>query len=404
MGEYMTRVLTNLLISKPLIKGRYYDTTKGLQLYVKANGKKYWVFRYSLNGRRHDIGLGPYPEISLSSARDQAIEFRGLLLKGGEPLKSKMVDQQSMQKAPSFKQFAEEYITQNEGEWRNKKHIDQWRNTLRDYVYPVIGDKELDNINTNDVFNVLKPIWNTKTETATRIRGRIERILSAATTLQLREGYNPACWKGHLENILPKLKKSRRVKHHAAMPHIQIQDFVKQLRDKECISALALEFLILTAARTGEVIYAKWSEIHGDIWIIPAQRMKAEKEHRVPLTSRCLAILNIAKSIFGESEYLFHITGRPLSNMAMSNLLKRLHPTYTVHGFRSTFREWVSEETEMPGDLAEMALAHTIENKTEASYRRGDILNRRRFMMDSWLQYCENGAISYRAIDMRRAA
>lgn len=405
MGEFiMAKNLTNQLVSKPLSQGRYFDTTKGFHLYVKKDGKKYWVFRYSINGNRHDLGLGPYPDISLATARAKAIEFRGMLLKGQEPAKGKCRKNQAAPKAITFKDFACDFIATNEAQWKNKKHADQWRNTLRDYVYPVIGDRSLDSINTNDVLDILNPIWGSKTETATRIRGRVERILSAAITRQLRAGPNPASWKGHLENILPKLKKSRRVKHHAAMPRHQIKGFIEQLREKECISALALEFLILTASRTNEVQFAKWSEIYEDVWIIPAARMKAEREHRVPLSARCINILKIAKSVFGESEYLFHRSGRPLSNMAMAKLLKRIHPQYTVHGFRSTFRDWVSEETEVSGELAEMALAHSIGNRVEASYRRGDMMARRRFLMDSWLQYCENGAVSYQVIDMRRAA
>ena len=400
----MGRGLTNLLVSKVLDGGRYYDTTRGLHLYVKNNGKKYWVFRYCLRGHRHDIGLGPFPEIPLSAARSRAIELRGAILRGEDPIKRIDPSKEGKPTVPTFFEFAEEYIALNQDEWKNKKHIDQWRNTLRDYVYPFIGAKSLDAINTIDLLDVLTPIWKSKTETATRIRGRIERILSAAITRQLRDGPNPASWRGHLENLLPKIKKSRRVKHHAAMPRQQVREFIQKLRGKDCISALALEFLILTSVRTSEALYAKWSEIQEDVWVIPAQRMKAEKEHRVPLTSRCMTILNLAKSLAGESEFIFHKNGRPLSNMAMANVLKRIHPEYTVHGFRSTFRDWVSEETEYSGELAEMALAHTIGNRVESSYRRGDLLNRRRFMMDSWLQYCENGTFNYGAIEIRRAA
>jgi integrase len=347
--------------------------------------------------------LGPFPEITLSAARSRAIDLRGAILRGEDPIKRIDPSKEDKPIVPTFFEFAEDYITQNQDEWKNKKHIDQWRNTLRDYVYPLIGSKLLDEINTDDLLNVLRPIWKSKTETATRIRGRIERILSAATSRQLRYGPNPASWRGHLDNLLPTIKKSRRVKHHAAMPHHLVKEFIRKLREKDCISALALEFLILTSVRTSEALYAKWSEINEDVWVIPEGRMKAEKEHRVPLTSRCLTILNLAKSLAGESEFIFHKNGRPLSNMAMANVLKRIHPEYTVHGFRSTFRDWVSEETEYSGELAEMALAHTIGNRVESAYRRGDLLNRRRFMMDSWLQYCENGTLSCEAIGIRRA-
>lgn len=400
----MAQSLTNQFVSKPLTCGRYFDTTIGLHLYVKKNGRKYWIYRYCINGKRHDLGMGPYPGIPLSEARARANEYRGLILRGQEPLKLKHSNYQVTPKQISFKEFADDFVATNKSQWKNKKHTAQWSNTLRDYVYPHIGTKDLESINTEDILNILSPIWDTKTETAIRIRGRIERILSAAITRGLRKSPNPAIWKGHLQNILPRIKKLSRIKHHPAMPYPQIKSFIQLLRDKECVSALALEFLILTGARTSEVLFAKWSEIDEDVWIIPAERMKAEREHRVPLSSRCLAIIKVSKSLYGESQFIFHRNRKPLSNMAMANLLKRSHPGCTVHGFRSSFRDWVSEETEFSGELAEMALAHSIGSRVESAYRRGDLLNRRRILMDSWQQYCENGTISYQAIDMRRAA
>jgi integrase len=382
----MAQQLTHAFISKPLKPGRYFDTTKGLHLLVKDNGRKYWICRFTWEHKRHERSFGPYPEVTLAEAREEALRLRQAIRRGENPLAKTQIE--ATPSKPTFSTFASEFIRIHAPQWKNEKHIDQWHNTLRDYAFPIIGETPMDQITTEQILKILNPIWAEKTETASRLRGRIERVLGAATAQQLRSGLNPAQWRGHLEYTLPAPKRVKRVTHHPALPYRMLHYVICALQEKDCSSALALEFLILTAARTGEVRFAKWSEIQDNLWIIPSERMKAKKEHRVPLTARCLEILAIARSVLGDADYLFHRNGRPLSNVAMANLLERIAPGYTVHGFRSTFRDWVAEETEHPRDVAEMALAHKIENPVEASYRRGDLLNRRRRLMEDWADYC----------------
>lgn len=386
----MGRSLTHATISRYLNPGRYFDSTQGLHLYVKSTGRKSWVFRYTKSGKRRDLGLGPYPAITLSEARDRALELRRAILNGTDPFAAKQMKKQEGQpQAPvTFADFAEEFITLNEPQWQNLKHIAQWRYSLREFAYPVIGRKTLPEIDTNDLLSILAPIWKTKTETASRLRGRIERVIAAAITRGLRSGPNPAIWRGHLDTVLPKASRIKRVKHHAALPHRDLPALIAEIHSRECASALALEFLILTAARSGEVRYSKWGEIQGDLWVIPAERTKMRREHRVPLCDRAQLILKLAIAQLGQENYIFHRSGKPLSNVAMSHLLERLRPGYTVHGFRSTFRDWVSEDTDHSGEVAEMALAHQIENRVEAAYRRGDLLTRRRRLMDDWEKHC----------------
>lgn len=398
----MPQTLTHAFISKPLAPRRYFDTTRGLHLFVKRSGRKYWVFRYTTFGKRHDLGLGPYPDISLSEAREAAMKARMAIRKGEDPMRT---DQPTViPTAPLFRDFAEEFISMNEAQWRNPKHVDQWRNTLRDYAYPVIGNLPVERVTTDHILTILRPLWNTKTETASRLRGRIERVLGSATARGLRTGMNPAQWRGHLEHTLPPPKRIKRVQHHAALPYNLVNKVVMALRDKECVSALALEFLILTAARSGEIRFASWKEIQGELWVIPADRMKAKREHKVPLNLRCQQILDIARKLPGSSNFIFHRNGQPLSNVAMPKLLEGIAPGCTVHGFRSTFRDWIAEETEHSGDVAEMALAHKIANAVEASYRRGDLLQRRRTLMDDWERYCASASKPKIITIERRAA
>ncbi|MDN4016191.1 tyrosine-type recombinase/integrase [Zwartia panacis] len=382
----MPSTLTHTHLSRSLQAGRYFDTTPHLHLLVKANGAKYWVYRFVDHGKRRDLGLGRYPQTTIAEARTKANDFN-LRLSRGEPLR---IVEPSPPQAIIFRDFAQQYIEIHQAEWRNEKHTSQWLNTLEAYAYPVIGDLPLSQINTEHILTILQPIWLTKTETARRLRGRIERILAASTTRQLRSGVNPAAWRGHLDTLLPRPSRIQRVVHHAAAHYRHMHSIILAIREKVCVSAFALEFLILTAARTREVLGAKWSEIQGDVWVIPANRMKAYREHRVPLSQRCLEVLSMAKYHLGESEYIFHNDGRQLSNMAMSNLLKGIDRHCTVHGFRSTFRDWVAEETSFSGELAEMALAHTIRNQVEAAYRRGDLLQRRRVLMEDWSSFLSN--------------
>lgn len=382
----MKKPLNYAFISKELPPGRHFDTTTGLHLYVKAGGRKYWIYRYTYNKRAGEKCLGSFPEMSLSDARALATQLRASIKKGILPTKKEVACELKIE--PTFREIATDFIETHRPKWKNAKHADQWTNTLRDYAYPIIGNLPVNQITLEHILCILKPIWSKKTETASRLRGRIESILGAATVLGLRAGINPAQWRGHLEHILPAPRGLKKVKHHPALPYKDIHSFIAELHKKDCISALALEFLILTGVRTSEVLGATWSEITEDVWIIPASRMKAKLEHRVPLTQRCIEILTIVRSVYGANEFIFHKNHRRMSMAAMSSLLLRMAPEYTVHGFRSTFRDWIANETEHAGEVAEMALAHKVANSVEASYRRGNLLARRRRLMEDWEMYC----------------
>ena len=388
----MATQLTYAKISKISKPGRYFDGGSGLHLLVKKTGNKYWVFRFKRFGKRQDMSLGVFPRVALAEARKAALQARVMLDDGTNPLAqrtpAKAIRPGTLPEISNFKKFALEYVQSKRPEWRNTKHAEQWIFTLSEYAFPAIGDKALDQIETEDVLKILQPIWTKKTETASRLRGRIERILSAATTRKLRTGVNPALWRGHLDTLLPQPKKVARVKHHPALDFSEIPQFIEQLQGREAIAALALEFAILTAARTSEVTKAKRTEISGNVWIVPAERMKAGRTHRVPLTDRALAILEKAHSQDPESEYLFSRDSKPLSNMGMLTLLKRMKYDVTVHGFRSSFRDWAAERAAYSHEVCEMALAHTIGNKAEAAYRRGDLLEARRKLMVDWEAYC----------------
>jgi integrase len=375
--------------------GRYTDSlTKGLQMLYKPSETKYWLLRFAFNGKRHELGIGPFPEIKPKEARQIAQEARTLIAKGENPLTSKLAQKAQIKalerKKITFRDFALTCVADKQSEWSSDKHAAQWTYSLEKFAFPVIGEMALDEIETDDILKILTPIWKSKTETASRLRGRLEWILAAACTRKLRNGMNPALWRGHLQTILPAPKKMMEVRHHPALPYRALPEFLALLRNIDSVTALALEFTILNASRTGEILGGLRSEIDGDIWTISANRMKARKEHRVPLTGRSLEILAIAKGIDRNSPYLFSRNGKPLSNMAMPMLLRRLNSNVTVHGFRSTFRDWVSEETSHSPEAAEMALAHTIKNKVEAAYRRKDLLERRRILMQDWLDFCNS--------------
>ncbi len=384
--------------------GRYADGG-GLQLLVKDSGARSWVYRYRFNGKDRDIGLGTAGEygISLAKARDLAAELRVKVKAGIDPLaerQQKAAETLAATRAAqiagiSFKDVAEAHIAANETGWRNQKHRQQWRNTLTGYVYPVIGDLPVAAIDTAHVLKILEPIWRDKPETASRIRGRIETILDAAKARGYREGENPARWRGHIAQILPARPRLTRG-HHKAMPYAALPAFIAKLRARRATAALALEFAILTATRTSEVLGATWAEIdlNDGIWTIPADRMKAGKEHRVPLSPRALEVLAAAHPL--ANDYLFPSDkGGKLSAMAMSMLLRRMGQECTVHGFRSTFRDWAAEQTSHTHDVCEMALAHVISNKSEASYRRGDLVEKRRALMEEWAGYSENSTSVY---------
>ena len=391
----MKNTLTDLFIKNVSKAGRYTDSeTKGLNLQVKPSLHKYWAFRFLFENGRYDLSLGAYPEISLKEARKRAIEARNKLNQGinPKPEKKPLIEPAKVVATlPTFKEYALACHELKSLEWINKKHSSQWINTLRDYAFKEIGDLPINEVDTEHILKILEPIWTTKTETASRLRARIEWVLASATTRKLRSGLNPALWRGHLETILQKPSKVTPVKHHKALPYKELPTFIKELKECDSVTALALEFLILNANRTGEVRFGLRQEVVDDLWIIPAERMKIKKEHRVPLGKRSLELLAVARAIDPESIYLFSNSQKPLNNVAMANLVKKLKRSVTVHGFRSAFRDWVAEETDHSHEVAEKALAHTVANQVEAAYRRGDLLERRKRLSADWESYCQTG-------------
>ena len=376
----------------------------GLYLRVSAAGARSWVFRFQLDGKRRDMGLGPFPDISLAEARAKAVAHRKQRHDGIDPLDAKAAQRQaqrvSIVKGRTFREVAEEFISRNEAGWRNVKHRQQWRNTLATYVYPTLGDLPVSAIDAGLVVQVLDPIWTEKPETASRVRGRIEAVLDAATVRGFRQGPNPAQWKGNLAHILPARARVRKVEHHAALPFVDMPAFLTALRCREGMSARALEFAVLTAARTGEVLGARWDEINLDerLWAVPASRMKAGREHRVPLSDAALAVLDKVRPLalmrdgtLDPNAPLFTGPRRalPLSNMVFLMTLRRMgRGDLTAHGFRSTFSDWAAERTNCPREVVEMALAHAVENKVEAAYRRGDLFDKRLQLMEAWARFC----------------
>lgn len=375
--------------------GRHEDGG-GLRLTVAKTGAKKWLLRFTIRGKRREMGLGSYPDVSLAEARQRASEARLLAASGTDPIEARRV---ALEEIPSFTSCAARYIRAHRHGWRNRKHGRQWVSTLKRYVRPVIGEKAIDTVSTEDVLKVLSPIWTTKTETAKRIQGRMENILDYAAAHQYRDSMNPARWRGHLDKLLPKPSRVKPVSHHPAMPYSEVPAFMQELAANPCTSSCALRFLILTACRTSEVLQAQWSEIdsRNGVWTIPACRMKAGREHRVPLVPEALAILESVPRIEG-NPYIFAGAkkGRPLSNLALLQLMRGMgygvngeRGPYVPHGFRSSFRDWSGEVSTFPRDVAEMALAHVIENKVEAAYRRGDLFAKRTRMMQQWAQYLD---------------
>jgi integrase len=374
----------------------YYGDGGGLYLQVSPAGTKSWIFRFKMNGKSREMGLGSLATIGLAGARDAAAECRRRVLEGVDPIEARKAvkDQGRLEaaKAMTFKACAAAYIDAHRAGWKNAKHASQWENTLATYADPVFGTLPVQSVDTALVMKVLEPVWKTKTETATRLRGRIESILDWAKVRGLRAGENPARWKGHLDTLLPARSKVQAVEHHAALPYAETGAFMHLLRDETGVGARALEFLILTAARTGEVIGATWGEfdLAQNVWTVPAERMKAKREHRVPLSPAAVKVLTAMQAI-RTNDFVFPggKAGKPLSNMAMLALLKRMERAdLTAHGFRSTFRDWAAECTAYPGEVAEAALAHTVGDKVEAAYRRGDLFEKRRRLMNDWAKHC----------------
>lgn len=358
----------------------------GLYLRVRESGAAYWMYRYTKAGQSHEISLGPTYAKGLAEARAEAEALRLARYNGSDPA----LERQKRRGVPIFSALAGEYIEAHKAGWKNVKHAAQWENTLNTYAYPEIGKLLVDQIETGHVLAVLKPIWYTKAETASRLRGRIEAILDYAAAHHHRQGENPARWKGHLDKLLPRKSKVAPIEHHAALPFNEMPQFMSALREKEGIGARALEFAILTTARSGEVRGAAWPEIdlEDKVWTIPAERMKAGREHRVPLSKQALALLEALPSRDG-LVFPGRDTDRPLSDMSLTAVLRRMErEDLTAHGFRSTFRDWAAELTHYPHEVAEMALAHAVGNKVEAAYRRGDLFEKRRGIMQDWADYC----------------
>lgn len=389
----------NPLKIKGLSQPGKYGDGGNLWLQIGRNGSKSWLVRFRLNGRSRAMGLGPVDIVPLAEARELAQQARRDLRAGRDPIEHRKAQRGAARleaaRAISFKDAAERYVAAHEAAWRNSKHRAQWRSTLAAYAYPEIGSLPVSAIDTTLMLRVLEPIWTKRPETAGRVRGRVEAVLDWAAARGYRPSENPARWRGHLDKLLPARSKIAPVKHYAAMPYADLPAFVAELRRRDGISAPALEFTILTAGRTGETIGARWSEIDCEarIWTVPASRMKSSREHRVPLGDRCMAILAVLPRIEG-CEYLFPGTklDSSISNMAMAELLKGMRLGLTVHGFRSTFKDWATEATDHARDIVEAALAHVLGDKVEAAYRRGDALAKRRLLMEDWAEFCARRA------------
>lgn len=376
-----------------------YEDGDGLRLVVKATGRKSWVMRYQLNGKRREMGLGSFPDVGLKAARLAAADQRKLLTAGTDPMAARDAGREALRaseraaaaKAVTFKTAATDYIAAHRAGWKNAKHAQQWENTLATYAEPVIGHLPVSEVGTTDVLEILQPIWTSKTETASRVRNRIELVLDAAKARGLRDGENPARWRGHLDKLLPKRAKVRAVEHHTALPWPDLPVFMAELAKHHALSYAAIRLTILTACRTSEILNATWDEIdlRSHTWTIPAARMKAGKDHRVPLSEAAVKVLTSLPRI-DESPYLFPGArpGRPLSNLAMLMGLRRMGcGNLTMHGFRSTFRDWAAERTQYPREVCEMALAHKVADGAEAAYWRGDVFEKRRALMAAWAQY-----------------
>jgi integrase len=396
--------LTPLAVQRATRPGMYADGD-GLYLRIGKAGTKSWVYRFMVTGRAREMGLGSASRFTLAEARQRVVPYRQQTADGIDPVDARQAERTqgrlTAARAITFRQAAERYIAAHRAGWANAKHAAQWTATLETYAFPTLGDLPVGAVETGDVTKALEPIWSTKPETAGRVRGRMEAILDYAKMHGWRStAENPARWKGHLDHVLPARSKVRTVKHHAALPWGEIGSFMQALRQQPGIGAKALEFAILTAARTGEVVDARWDEIDmkAGVWIVPPERMKAGREHRVPLSPPAMILLaemakvrlstDPAAAVFPGAK-----AGRGLSNMALLAPLRRMNRgDLTAHGFRSTFRDWIGEATNVPREVAEMALAHAVGDKTEQAYQRGDLFQKRRRLMDDWAVFCDRTA------------
>lgn len=390
-----TKQLTALSIKSLTVKG-FYPDGENLYLQVSQTGTKSWVFMYELHGKRHKMGLGSYPTVTLKDARDASLKARQLLQQGIDPLshKRKVIQANKLEatKTITFDECTALFIESKKAEWRNPKHHQQWKNTLQTYASPIFGSMSVADIDQDLILKVIDPIWRTKNPTATRVRGRIESVLDWAIFHGYREGENPARLKGHLDKVLPSAKKITKDNHFSALPFKQMSAFMEKLRLQDGISARAFEFCILTATRTSETLKAQWIEIdlENRTWLIPPERMKAHVAHKVPLTGRCIEILALMRLNPGPYVFTGRKDGSHLSNTAFLQTLKRMNykKDVTAHGFRSSFRDWCAETMDGYEYVAEMALAHTIKSDVERAYRRGDLFEKRLQLMNEWAKFC----------------
>jgi len=401
--------LSALTASRTTTPG-YLGDGGGLYLQVSPAGTKSWIYRFRspVTGRMREMGLGSFPTITLARARLLATQAREMVATGRDPINDRDAARaQARAQASGTRTFAQcsaAYIDAHRAGWRNDKHAAQWASTLTTYADPVLGTTPVQEINTAMVLRVLEPIWRTKPETASRLRGRIESVLAWATTHGYRRGDNPARWRGHLDNLLPARTAVRAVEHHAALPYAQIHEFMADLRTRDGMAARALVFAILTAARSGEVRGATWDEIDlpGKTWTVPASRMKARREHRVPLSDGAVALLTALPRMADTNLVFPAPRGGPLSDMSLTAVLRRMgRADVTCHGFRSTFRDWAGETTAFPREVIEHALAHQLKDKAEAAYQRGDLLAKRARLMQAWADYCNRTATEGTVIPLR---
>lgn len=406
-----TKELSALEVGR-LNKAGYHHVggVSGLVLQVSKTGTKSWLMRVAVGGKRREIGLGGYPDVTLSGAREAARVVREKIKSGIDPVAERAAARSTLAAAVAgamtFKIAAEKYIAANEAGWKSAKHAAQWASTLETYAYPTIGNLQVAHIDTQHVVGILEPLWATKTETASRLRGRIESVLDWAKVRGYRKAENPARWKGHLDHILPPRAKVQKVQHHSALDYRSVGAFMPALKSVDGMGARALEFAILTATRSGEVRGANWAEIDekAGVWIIPAERMKAEREHRVPLSPAALAMLESVPRMVGTNLIFPSAKNEALSDMTLTAVIRRMDDAstkaggagwrdntgkvITAHGFRSTFRDWAGETTAYPREVIEHALAHQLKDKAEAAYARGTLFEKRRRLMADWGKHC----------------
>ncbi len=402
--------LTALKLRALTAPGRFGDGA-GLWFQVRDVKHRSWLFRYSAGNRQRQMGLGPFPDVSLAEAREAAHRCRAMVRQGEDPIETRRMAKaaaaRDTSRAMTFRQVADRYLAAHEAAWRNEKHRYQWRTTLA-LACEQIGRTPVASVTTGDVMRVLQPLWREKTETASRLRGRVESVLDYAAAHGWRTGENPARWRGHLAKLLPAPSRIAAVDHHAALPWPEIGSFMAELRDQDGVAARALEFTVLSAARTSEVTGATWSEfdLRAAVWCVPPHRMKSGREHRVPLTDAALRVLEVMAPLRDDDAggWVFSggRAGKPLSNMAMMMLLRRMgRGDVTVHGMRSAFRDWCAEATNHPREVAEQALAHVLADRVEAAYRRGDLFAKRRRLMADWAKFCERLAMPAEVVPIR---